>query len=502
MNQVNVKEENVLYESTRGNLSNQSAAQAITLGMVPGGGLFVPSNFPILNWQDLRGLTYRDVAKRVLMPYLPDFSEAVLSEIVDVYADGTFDGPNPAPLVSVGSFGVLELWHGPTAAFKDMALQVLPDLLNVSLKQLDVDTEVLILVATSGDTGKAALEGFKNRKGMHIVVFYPEGGVSPVQERQMTTTEGENTYVVAVKGNFDQCQTAVKRIFASDALKAELLQKKLIFSSANSINWGRLLPQIVYYFWAYLQAVEHEKVTPGGKMNVVVPTGNFGNLLAAYYAKRMGLPIDRIISASNQNNVLADFFATGVYQSQRDFFQTISPSMDILISSNFERFLYEMSGRDARKIQVWYDSSNKGTFTVDPATLKQCQDTVYAGWADEEETLETISQSYQTYQYVFDPHTAVGMKVYQDYLSATNDQTFTVIASTASPFKFATNVLKGLEGEEQKNLEDEWEALDYLSQLTGWKIPAGLQGLESKPAKTVESCEPEGISRVLQKMFL
>ena len=502
MNQANVKEVNVLYKSTRGNLSDQSAAQAITLGMVPSGGLFVPSDFPVLNWQDLQGLTYRDVAKHVLMPYLPDFSEVALSEIVEVYADGTFDGPNPAPLVSVGSFGVLELWHGPTAAFKDMALQVLPDLMKVSLKQLEVDTEVLILVATSGDTGKAALEGFKNRKGVHIVVFYPEGGVSAVQERQMTTTEGANTHVVAVKGNFDQCQTAVKRIFASDTLKAELLEKKLIFSSANSINWGRLLPQIVYYFWAYLQAVEQGKVTPGGKMNVVVPTGNFGNLLAAYYAKRMGLPIDRIISASNQNNVLVDFFATGVYQSQRDFFQTISPSMDILISSNFERFLYEMSGRDAKKIQTWYDSSNQGTFTVDPVTLKKCQDTVYAGWADEEETLEAISQSYQAYQYVFDPHTAVGMKVYQDYLSVTNDQTYTVIASTASPFKFATNVLKGLEGAERKNLKDEWEALDHLSQLTGWKIPAGLQGLESKPAKTVESCEPEGISVVLQKMFL
>lgn len=490
-----------MYESTRGNLSGQRASQAITLGMVPSGGLFVPSTLPALNWQDLQGLSYRDVARRVMMPYLPDFSEAVLTEIVNVYSEGTFDGPNPVPLVSVGDFGVLELWHGPTAAFKDMALQVLPDLLKVSLKLFNLDTDVLILVATSGDTGKAALEGFKNRKGMHIVVFYPEGGVSPVQERQMTTTEGVNTHVVAVKGNFDECQTAVKRIFASDTLKAQLQEKHLIFSSANSINWGRLLPQIVYYFWAYLQAVEQGKVTPGGNMNVVVPTGNFGNLQAAYYAKRMGLPIDQIISASNKNNVLVDFFETGVYQSQRDFFQTISPSMDILISSNFERFLYEMSGRDAKKIQAWYDSSNQGTFTVDPVTLKQCQDTVYAGWADEEETLETISRSYKAYQYVFDPHTAVAMKVYEDYLSATNDQTFTVIASTASPFKFASNVLNGLEGEKQESWEDEWKALDYLSQLTGWKIPLGLQGLDKKPAKTVESCEPEGIEGLLRKMF-
>lgn len=490
-----------MYESTRGNLSSQRASQAITLGMVPSGGLFVPSTIPALKWQDLQGLTYRDVAKRVMIPYLPDFSEGILSEIVNVYADGTFDGPNPAPLVSMGNFGVLELWHGPTAAFKDMALQVLPDLLKVSLKLFNVDTDVLILVATSGDTGKAALEGFKNRAGMHIVVFYPEGGVSPVQERQMTTTEGGNTHVVAVKGNFDECQTAVKRIFASESLKAQLQEKHLVFSSANSINWGRLLPQIVYYFWAYLQAVEQGKVAPEGKMNVVVPTGNFGNLQAAYYAKRMGLPIDRIICASNKNNVLVDFFATGVYQSQRDFFQTISPSMDILISSNFERFLYEMSGRNGEQVQKWYDAKNQGTFTVDPVTLKQCQDTVYAGWADEKETLETISRGYKTYKYVFDPHTAVAMKVYEDYLSATNDQTFTVIASTASPFKFASNVLTGLEGKEQEHWQDEWKALDYLSQLTGWKIPLGLQGLDKKLAKTVATCEPEGIAELIQKMF-
>jgi len=490
-----------LYESTRGNLSAQRASQAITLGMVPSGGLFVPSTFPALNWQDLQGLTYRDVAQHVMTPYLPEFSQNVLSDIVNVYADGTFDGSNPAPLISVGSFGVLELWHGPTAAFKDMALQVLPDLMKVSLNGLDLDTDVLILVATSGDTGKAALEGFKNRDGMHIVVFYPEGGVSAVQERQMTTTEGTNTHVVAVKGNFDQCQAAVKRIFAMDTLKAQLQEKHLIFSSANSINWGRLLPQIVYYYWAYLQAVEQGNVIPGSKMNVVVPTGNFGNLLAAYYAKRMGLPIGQIISASNKNNVLVDFFSNGVYQSQRAFFQTISPSMDILVSSNFERFLYEMSGRDARKLQSWYDSSNQGTFTVDPVTLKQCQATVYAGWSDEDETLETISRSYKAYQYVFDPHTAVAMKVYEDYLAATKDQTYTVIASTASPFKFSSNVLAALEGKTEESLRDEWVALDELSKLTGWKIPLGLQGLDKKSAKTVEICEPDGITEVLQRMF-
>jgi threonine synthase len=444
---------------------------------------------------------YRDVAQHVMSPYLPEFSQDVLSDIVNVYADGTFDGLNPAPLISVGNFGVLELWHGPTAAFKDMALQVLPDLLKVSLNCLALDTEVLILVATSGDTGKAALEGFKNREGTHIVVFYPEGGVSAVQERQMTTTEGMNTHVIAVKGNFDQCQAAVKRIFAMDTLKVQLQEKHLIFSSANSINLGRLIPQVVYYYWAYLQAVEQGKVSPGSNMNVAVPTGNFGNLLAAYYAKRMGLPIDQIICASNKNNVLSDFFATGVYQSRRAFFKTSSPSMDILVSSNFERFLYEMSGRDVQKIRTWYDSSNQGTFTVDPVTLKLCQDTIFAGWANEEETQETISRSYKAYQYVFDPHTAVAVTVYENYLAATNDQTFTVIASTASPFKFSSDVLKALEGKEQKSLRDEWVALEELSKLTGWEIPLGLQGLDGKPAKTVEVCVPEGITEVIHSMF-
>ncbi|AFM42057.1 L-threonine synthase [Desulfosporosinus acidiphilus SJ4] len=490
-----------MYESTRGNLSGQSASQAIALGMVPKGGLFVPSTFPVLNWQELQGLSYREVAKRVMTAYLPDFAEVTLDKIVNVYADGTFDGQNPAPLVSVGDFGVLELWHGPTSAFKDMALQVLPDLLKISLEQISLEAEVLILVATSGDTGKAALEGFKNRAGMHIAVFYPEGGVSPVQERQMTTTEGSNTHVIAVKGNFDQCQTAVKQMFSSESLKTKLWENKLVFSSANSINWGRLLPQIVYYFWAYLQAVEQDKVALGGVMNVVVPTGNFGNLLAAYYAQRMGLPIAKIICASNKNNVLTNFFAAGEYQSQRDFFQTISPSMDILISSNFERFLYEMSGRKADLIKDWYAPEKRGSFKVDLQTLNNCREVVFAGWASEEETLETIAHSYKAYQYVFDPHTAVGMKVFEDYRTSSQDSTFTVIASTASPFKFAPNVLIALEGINHKQ-RDEWQALADLSQLTGWKIPEGLKDLDKKKARNVDSFQPESIEEAIRKLFI
>lgn len=491
-----------MYESTRGNLSGQKAAQAIALGMVPGGGLFVPTTFPDLPWQDLQGLPYDEVARRIMAPYLPEFTEDVLRNLVGVYRDGTFDSQNPAPLAEAGGFGVLELWHGPTAAFKDMALQVLPDLLQSSLRQLDLQTEVLILVATSGDTGKAALEGFKNRAGMQIVVFYPEGGVSPVQERQMTTTEGANTHVVAVKGNFDHCQTAVKQVFASEDLQARLREKNLIFSSANSINWGRLLPQIVYYYWAYLQAVEQGKVSAGKAINVVVPTGNFGNLLAAYYAKRMGLPLAKLICASNKNNVLTDFFATGTYQSKRSFFQTISPSMDILISSNFERFLYEMSSREAQKIQSWYEGQNQGAFTVDQNTLRLCQETVFAGWASEEETLQAISRGYRNYRYVFDPHTAVAVKVYEDYFASTADQTFTVIASTASPFKFAASVLNGLAEKGNPSGSDEWEALASLSELTGWTIPSGLRDLDKRPAKNVAVCGPEEIAALLQSMFL
>ena len=490
-----------MYESTRGNLSGQSASQAIASGMVPGGGLFVPSAFPALDYRELAGLSYSETAKKVMGPYLPEFSAETLTALVKVYSPEVFDGSNPAPLVSLGNFGVLELWHGPTSAFKDMALQVLPELLRISLKEIKLDAEVLILVATSGDTGKAALEGFKNREGMHIVVFYPDGGVSHVQERQMTTTEGVNTHVVAIKGNFDQCQTAVKQMFGSESLKIRLAEKKLVFSSANSINWGRLLPQIVYYYWAYVQAVEQGKVKAGGKFNVVVPTGNFGNLLAAYYAQRMGLPVGKIICASNANNVLSDFFATGEYRSEREFFQTMSPSMDILISSNFERFLYEMSGRNPDAVKDWYAPGNRGSFAVDQQTLSNCREIVFAGWAGEEETLATISRSYQTYRYVFDPHTAVGMKVYEDYLNSSGDSTYTVIASTASPFKFASNVLQGLAGAGAKQ-GDEWQSLSDLSAFTGWEIPRGLKDLAGKQAKKVESYRPEEIESVLGELFL
>lgn len=490
-----------MYESTRGNYREQTGMQAIALGMVPTGGLFVPKDKPKIDWEEVKGLSYPELAKFIFHLYLPDFPEEVLDQAASIYNDQVFDSDSPAPLVKVGEMGILELWHGPTSAFKDMALQALPYFLGESIKALSETEKVLILVATSGDTGKAALEGFKNVTGTEIIVFYPESGVSVVQERQMTTTEGINTRVVPVYGNFDQCQSAVKEIFASKSLRTKFEDQHIAFSSANSINWGRLLPQIVYYAWAYRQAVEAGKVVSGQPMNIVVPTGNFGNILAAYYAKEMGVPIKDLICASNKNNILTDFFEHGVYDRNRSFYLTSSPSMDILISSNFERFLYEISGKDTEKIQKWFNElQEKGQFTVDAETLAKARHHVKAGWADEEAVLEVIRNIYQEHSYVLDPHTAVAVKVYQDYLKKTGDTTYTIIASTASPFKFAKTVLKGIAPSQLS--ENEWDNLAKLSQITGWGIPEGLQGLEDKPVYGLENTTPEDIPELLQKIYL
>jgi threonine synthase len=468
--------------------------------MVPGGGLFVPRIIPQIPWQQVQGLAYSELVVKILTPYLTEFSAEIIESIGGIYSPAVFEGVNPAPLKDIGKYGVLELWHGPTAAFKDMALQVLPYLLGTSLKNLSDNSEVIILVATSGDTGKAALEGFKNVPGMSIVVFYPDGGVSTVQERQMTTTEGNNVNVVAVKGNFDDCQTAVKAVFASEDLKKKLAERNMIFSSANSINWGRLLPQIVYYYWAYLQAVEQGKIKPGAGLNVVVPTGNFGNILAAYYARKMGLPIHQLICASNKNNVLTDFFRTGIYQSRRPFYLTMSPSMDILISSNFERFLYETSGHDCETVKQWFrELGENGSFRVDEKTLQRSQAEIFAGWADEDEVRATISKGYEQFGYVFDPHTAVAVKVYEDYLRISEDDTYSVIVSTASPFKFAASVLEAVS--ERTNISNEWEALERLSTLTGWEIPRGLRDLQNKVEKTVLRCQPQGIQNIIEQIY-
>lgn len=490
-----------MYESTRGNYPDQTGMKAIALGMVPTGGLFIPKDRPKINWEELKDLSYSELAEFIFKLYLPNFPEELLSQAASVYREGIFDSENPAPIVNAGGMGILELWHGPTSAFKDMALQVLPYLLGESIKAESSLEKVLILVATSGDTGKAALQGFRNVPGTEIVVFYPEGGVSVVQERQMTTTDGKNTRVIPVKGNFDQCQSAVKEIFASESLRETFETHQIAFSSANSINWGRLLPQIVYYFWAYQKAVDAGNVIPGQPINIVVPTGNFGNILAGYYAKEMGVPIKELICASNQNNVLVEFFSQGVYDRNRPFYLTSSPSMDILISSNFERFLYDMTGKDSEKIKTWFkDLQEKGQFTVDPETLARAQHYVKAGWAGEEEVQTVIHNMYHEHAYVLDPHTAVAVKVYQDYMQKTGDSTYTIIASTASPFKFARTVLAGIDPNQVS--EDEWANLETLSRITGWGIPEGLQGLAGKPTYGLDSTTPEVIPDVLKEIFL
>jgi len=482
------------YLSTRGNCEPQSSVQVIAWGMVPQGGLFVPEALPFFNWQECRNLNYSDLALKLLKLFLPELPAETLQKAVSVYGDGRFDSADPVPLVKVEDCGILELWHGPTAAFKDMALQVLPYLLVSSTKTLGHTQEVIILTATSGDTGKAALEGFKDVAGTKIAVFYPDGGVSAVQERQMTTTEGTNTYVAAVKGNFDECQTAVKNIFSSPELRGKLKAKNMEFSSANSINWGRLLPQIVYYYWAYLQAVKQGSIRPGQKINFVVPTGNFGNILAAYYAKRMGLPVANLVCASNTNNVLSDFFQTGIYNSKRPFYLTTSPSMDILISSNFERFLYEASGREHHKVQEWFRSLTvEGKFEVDPQTLEVCRQNMSAGWASETDVAETIKKVYDENGYLLDPHTAVAMKVYWDYREQSGDNTYTIITATASPFKFAESVWAALQRDNFRPVNP-WEAIQSLSELSGWKIPEGLKNLRQKPVKEATRCTPEEIT--------
>lgn len=495
------------YISTRGNYAEVASAQAIKLGMVPAGGLFVPETIPVMNPEEifaLAGQGYSKVAEKIIGMYLSDYSAEEIKDCIEkAYNATNFDTPDISPLVQIDkTMSILELWHGPTAAFKDMALQIMPHFLAKAVKKLDTGKEVVILVATSGDTGKAALEGFKNVPGIRIICFYPHGGVSKVQEMQMSTTDGNNTYVVAVKGNFDDCQNAVKVIFGDRAFNDDLAARGYELSSANSINWGRLLPQIVYYFRAYLGLMNRQEITPGEKINFVVPTGNFGNILAAYYAYRMGLPVHKLICASNENKVLTDFFATGVYDRNREFKQTVSPSMDILISSNLERFLFEVCGHDAEKINHWFKELNEqGKFVIDPETRKQMDEILVAGFATEEETLDTIRKTFAEHRYTLDTHTAVGVKVYRDYLAATGDSTKTVVDATASPFKFNTSVLKAIAGEGALAGLDDFDMLEKLSTTAGLNIHPGLRGLDKKPVLHMAVCEKENIRGEIEKIL-
>lgn len=492
----NIGVKNMQFISTRGGVDAVTSAAAIRTGLAADGGLFVPAQMPKFpySWDELKAMTYQTLAEKVLGLFLTDYDEARLAAIVKAAYGANFADRRIAPLEHLaGGLNILELWHGPTAAFKDMALQILPHLLTeaVKIEGGGTDSEVDILVATSGDTGKAALEGFKNVPGVKIICFYPEGGVSQAQYLQMATTDGDNTYVLALEGNFDNCQTGVKKIFGDKALAAQMAAAGKEFSSANSINWGRLNPQIVYYFWSYAELLRQGLVEPGGEFNVAVPTGNFGNILAAYYAKLMGLPIKHLVCASNSNKVLADTLESGVYDKRRDFVKTTSPSMDILISSNFERFYYAMSGGDAAAVRAAYTAlESEGLFTADAAAKAHWDEVISGGWADEETVATTIKKYFVEQNYALDPHTAVAVAVYEAYAKASGDEAPAVIASTASPFKFGRAVLAAL-GEEVADGASESAVLQQLANKIGRPVHPGLADLDSREVLHKDTVTPD-----------
>ncbi len=478
------------YTSTRNNTIAVSAAQAIAQGISTEGGLFVPCALPKLTAEDfaaLADMAYNERATYVLSRFLTDFTPAEVEECTGAAYGAQFDTPAVAPLNVVDdTHNVLELWHGPTCAFKDMALQILPHLMRVSTAKTAPGEETVILVATSGDTGKAALEGFKDAKGTRILVFYPAEGVSEMQRLQMITQEGENVGVCAIRGNFDDAQTGVKTLFTDPTMQARLKEGGMRFSSANSINWGRLVPQIVYYISAYVDMVAQGKVAQGEPMNVVVPTGNFGNILAAYYAREMGTPIAKLICASNRNRVLTDFYAGGTYDTARDFYTTTSPSMDILVSSNLERLLYHLIGEDSAAIADMMASlKEKKQYTV-PASVKEKMDALFAaGCATDEEVAATIKATYDKTGYLLDTHTAVAVHVYDAYRAESGDTTPTVIASTANPYKFTPAILAAL-GKEADG--DPFALQAALKVATGEPVPAPLANLGDKAIRFTDVC--------------
>ena len=485
-----------MYQSTRGSQNKKNAAQAIIRGIAEDKGLYVPESIPALSVkpEELRGLDYREIAYRILSGFLTDYTEEELRYCVDHAYDEKFEAKDIAPLVKAGDAWFLELYHGRTAAFKDMALSILPYLLTTAMKKEKEDKKIAILTATSGDTGKAALEGFADVPDTEIIVFFPHGAVSQVQEKQMTTQEGANTHVFAIKGNFDDAQTAVKKIFNDDALAAKLEERGYRFSSANSINIGRLVPQVAYYVWSYVKLLEQGVVKDGEKINIVVPTGNFGNILAAYYAAQMGIPVGKFICASNENKVLTDFINTGVYDIQREFHVTNSPSMDILISSNLERLLYHLSGANGEEIAALMDSLDKEKKYEVSGKIKEGLSSFYGGFADEDSTLETIGRMHREHGYLMDTHTAVAYKVYEDYRKATGDNAPAVIASTASAYKFAESVAKAIGLPEEKDGFASIRALHGASEV---RVPAGLKGLEEKPVRHNTVLEKDGLAEAV-----
>ena len=477
------------YYSSRGDRTAFSASEAIIKGLSDDGGLFVPESFPqlLVSLEDLSKMDYRQIAFVVMKAFLDDFTDEELKFCIDNAYDSKFDNELIAPLKKTSDRFYLELFHGKTIAFKDMALSILPYLLTTAMKKNKINEKVVILTATSGDTGKAALAGFADVENTGIIVFYPKGGVSSIQERQMVTQKGNNTFVVGVKGNFDDCQSAVKKMFSDESLKAELKEKGYIFSSANSINIGRLIPQVAYYVYAYAKMAALGEIKCGEKLNFTVPTGNFGNILAAFYAKMMGLPIGKLICASNENNVLTDFFKEGYYDKNRDFILTSSPSMDILISSNFERLVYYACGNDGEKTrQYMQELIANGRYKVTAEEKEKMSDFIGI-YATEQNVADTIKSVYETDGYVIDTHTAVAAYADRQYKLNTGDNTKSVVISTASPYKFSKNVLKAIDP--SIKAADDFELADILSNLSKVPIPNAVKEIKDAPILHTTVCE-------------
>lgn len=481
------------YFSTRDKNNIVSSKEAVIKGISEEGGLFVPETFPSLpSLEELIDLSYKEVAYKILSLYFTDYTEEELWKAVNGAYDEKFRKESVIEIKSTKKAHFLELFHGPTLAFKDMALTILPYLLKAAVRTRNIDKKIVILTATSGDTGKAALEGFKDIEGINVIVFYPDGGVSPIQRLQMVTQRGNNTFVSAIKGNFDDAQSGVKEVFSDVDFNGFLEKQGYILSSANSINIGRLIPQITYYVYGYIELLRRKVISKGEKINIVVPTGNFGNILAAYYGKRMGLPVNRLICASNNNKVLADFFNTGIYDKERDLILTSSPSMDILVSSNLERFLFHISGNDENITrEKMTELRERGKYYWD-----DFKENIYGNFTDEGETSYWIKRVYEGEDYIIDPHTAVAYGVYMKYLEEEKDETKTLIASTASPFKFHKKVLtsigKGITGKDFRDLEG-------LAKVSNTKVPKHLAELEVLPEIHNTLCQKDEMRDVILK---
>ena len=481
----------LFYKSTRGTDGRLTSSEAIIKGIASDGGLYVPEAIPKIDQSlnSLSSMDYRQLALYIISKFFNDFTAEELKYCISKAYDEKFNTPLIAPLVEKNGTFFLELFHGPTLAFKDLALSILPHLLTTAAKKNGLNKEIVILVATSGDTGKAALEGFAGIKGTKIIVFYPKNGVSVIQERHMVTQVGDNTYAIGIKGNFDDAQRGVKRILSNRKINGDLNKSGYMFSSANSINVGRLIPQIVYYVYAYGSLLNSGRIVENEKINIVVPTGNFGNILAACYAKKMGLPIDRLICASNENNVLYHFIDTGAYSRKRKLIVTSSPSMDILVSSNLERLLYDISDSDPDMVLGLIRDLNKnGEFKITGDMRRKMSD-FYGEFATDKETFKTIKNVFGSLNYLIDPHTAVGYNVYKKYIKESGDRTKTIIVSTASPFKFPGSVTRAID--EKYTGKDEFSLLGTLADLSGQKIPEAIKDIEKRKISHTNVCRPD-----------